>query len=443
MRLRFLLLALALLAVAPAARAQNAITFDSLAKRIDPFFAAELVQDLKDALPQSPYDVWGYDVGDYSGDGANDIAIVIRQRNDTKRKMGVYFFIDDEGILRLVKQALVDFVELPIEVGVAIADGSAHMTHKLKEFNWEIYGYRYRDGVVMMVDKFTTERQGLMTYESYRNFQTLEGYERYLNTNEGDILFRSDFMTTPSYGRGRDVSSGYQTTTVAKMTRYIMQGSYYWQDEKDLTLDVRSAYDREYLYFNILVHDDHVVPAGLNGVDTTADRLELWFDMYSLGDRFRVGRRTRDFRMKTDSNIYAMNISLGDFIDQQSAVKLSSSNTLDEKQLNAIKAIKSVAMQADSGYTVKLRIPWPLFGFETAPLEDEDVMQFGLNVVVHDVDNPYRPEEVTSITTSQNFDRMKPATFGSLVLIPGSKYYGESTNIFLGELKERLKEVGY
>ncbi|MEO5930876.1 MAG: hypothetical protein ABIR47_13145 [Candidatus Kapaibacterium sp.] len=443
MNIRMPLSLLALMLLAASARAQNAITFDSLAKRIDPYFAPELIQDVRDALPQTGYDIWGYDVGDYSGDGANDISIVIRQKNDSRRKMGVYYFVDDEGTLRLVKQMMVDFVELPIEVGVAISDGAVHMTHKLKEFNWEIYGYRYRDGVVMMVDRFTTERQGTMTYETYRNFQSLEGYERYLNTADGELLFRSDFLTTPSYGRGRDVSTGYQANTIAKMSKYVMKGSYYWQNEKDLTLDTRSAYDKDYLYFNITLQDDQVIPIGLNGVDSTADRLELWLDMYSLGDRFRVGRRTRDFRMKTDSNIYALNVGLGDFIDQQAHVKLSSSNTLDERQKTAAKAIKAVAIRLDSGYTVKIRIPWALFGFETAPTEDDALTQFGMNVVVHDVDSPYRPEEETVLTTSQNFDRMKPATFGSLVLIPNNLYYGESINIFLGDLKERMQEVGY
>jgi hypothetical protein len=443
MNIRTPLSLLALMLLAASARAQNAITFDSLAKRIDPYFATELIQDVRDALPQTGYDIWGYDVGDYSGDGANDIAVVIRQKNDSRKKMGVYYFVDDEGTIRLVKQMMVDFVELPIEVGVAISDGAVHMTHKLKEFNWEIYGYRYRDGVVMMVDRFTTERQGTMTYETYRNFQSLDGYERYLNTADGELLFRSDFLTTPSYGRGRDVSTGYQANTIAKMSKYVMKGSYYWQNEKDLTLDTRSAYDKDYLYFNITLQDDQVIPIGLNGVDSTADRLELWLDMYSLGDRFRVGRRARDFRMKTDSNIYALNVGLGDFIDQQAHVRLSSSNNLDERQKTAAKAIKAVAIRLDSGYTVKIRIPWALFGFETAPTEDEALTQFGMNVVVHDVDNPYRPEEETVLTTSQNFDRMKPATFGSLVLIPNNLYYGESINIFLGDLKERMQEVGY
>lgn len=444
MRLRIILPTLFLLLLAgTTGRAQTAISFDSLAVLVDPYFAPELVQDVKDALPQTSFDVWGYGIGDYSGDGANDLAVVTRMRNDSRRKMSVYFFVDDEGILRLIKQANVDFVELPIEVSVAIANGNAYMTRKLKEANWEIFGYRFQSGVVMMVDKFTTEIQGNMAYETYRNFQTLEGYERYISTTDTNVIFRSDFLTTPSYGRGRDVSTGYQATARAQRSKYIMRGSYYWQNEADLTLDVRSAFDKDYLYFNINVKDDEVLGTDANGSDSTADHMELWLDMYSLGDRFRVGRKNRDFRMKTDSNIYAFTISLGDFVDQQARVKISSSNTLDDGQLNAAKAIKAAAARIDSGYAVKLRIPFGLFGFEGAPLTGEELTSFGMNVVVHDVDNPYRPEETTTITTSQNFDRTKPATFGAVVLVPNSQYYGESTNIFLGDLKERLQEVGY
>lgn len=446
--LRFSLAALvapaaALFGMCATAHAQTAITFDSLARAVDPFFAPELVKDIRDALPQNAFDVWSYDVGDYTGDGANDFALVIRQRNDSRKRMNLYFFVDDDGTLRLIKQTTVDFVELPIEVGVAISQGTAYMTRKLKEFNWEISGYRYRDGVVMMVDKFTTAPQGNMTYETYRNFQTLEGYERYINSTDTSLVFRSDFLTTPCYNRGRDVTSGYQATARAALTRYILRGSYYWGGEGDLALNVRSAFDKDFLYFSIFVRDDEVIPVGVKDNDTTADRLELWLDMYSLGDRFRVGRRARDFRMKTDSNIYALTIALGDFGDQQARVRLSSSNNMDEMQRNAAKSIKAVASKLDSGYAVKLRIPFMLFGFNGAPLEDNEPMQFGMNVVVHDVDNPYRPEQVTTMTTSQSFDRLKPATFGSIVLLPNSSFYGESTNVFLGDLKERLNEVGY
>jgi hypothetical protein len=425
------------------AAAQDAITFADFAARVDPYFAPELVADIKETLPQAPFDVWGYDVGDYSSDGNYDVALVIRMKNDTRRRMQVYFFVDDEGVLLPVKQINVDFVVLPIEVGVAISDGTVHMTRKLKEFQWEILGYRFKDGVMMMVDRFTTDRQGEIVHETLRNFQTLEGYQRYINVSDNAQLFRSDFLTTPSYTRGRDVSTGYRSTAVAHQARYIARGSYYWKGEADLRLEIRSAFDSEFLYLNMFVRDDEVVPIGVDGIDTTADRLEVWLDMFSSSDRFRLGRRTRDFRMKTDSNIYSFTITLGDFMDQQARVKPSSANILDEQQTIAAKRIKAVSVRQDSGYAVKLRIPFAMLGFATAPVDDSTLVEFGLTTVVHDVDNPYRPAETTTITTSQNFDRTKPASFGALVLVPNSMFYGESVNIFLGDLKERLDEVGF
>jgi hypothetical protein len=436
-------LLLLLIAPASAALAQNAISFDELAKRIDPYFAPELVQDVKEELPQSAFDVWGYDVGDFSGDSAYDLAIAIRMKNDRGRKVSTYFFVDDEGVLTLIKQATYDFVELPVEVGVSIYQGNFYVTHKLKEFQWEIYGYSYRNGVVMMVDRFTTERQGTLTYETYRNFQTLEGYERYLNTNDEELVFRSDFLTTPAYARGRDVSSGYQATTSASFSKYILHGSYFWKGEEDLSIRARSAYDDDYLYFSIFVRDDVPVGTGVNDIDTTADRIGIWIDTYMLGDRFRVGRRSRDFRMKTDSNIYSFTISLGDFIDLPAKVKVSTSNVLDPEQSAAVKRIKAVAIKQDSGYAVKVRIPFQFLGFEKAPVDDSLLTQFGMTIVDYDVDNPYRPEETTIMATSQKFEAGKPATFGSIVLVPHALHYGEAVNIFLGDVKERLKEVGF
>lgn len=442
-RVRLLFGLILALSAISAVHGQNAISLEDLQTRIDPYFAPELFQDIKDALPQAGIDVWGYDVGDYSGDGANDFVLAFRQKGDGRKKVNVYFFVDEDGIVRLIKEMQTDFIELPIEVGVAITEGKAITTKKMKEDNWEILGYAYRNGVVMLVDRFTTEKMGQMVYETYRNFQSLEGYERYINSVDTTVLFRSDFLTIPSYTRGRDVSSGYQATADAHLSRYITRGSYYWKDERDLTLFSRSAYDDDYLYFNLIVRDDEVVTSGPNTPDSTADRLELWFDMYSLGDRFRVGRRARDFRMKTDSNIYAFKISIGDFVDQQARVTIASSNNFDETQMNARLLIKAVAVRSDSGYAVKLKIPFALFGFSGPPFDERGVTPFGVNVVVHDVDNPYRPEETTTVTTSQNFDKSKPATFGALVLVPKNEFYGESTNIYLGEMKERLQEVGF
>lgn len=432
-----------ILGASAVAVAQDALSFKELAEKMDPYFVPELVQDVKDALPQSPFDVWGYDVGDFSGDGVYDFAMTIRMKNDTKKKITVYFFIDDEGILKLIRQSSVNFVELPIEVGVSISNGNAYIARRETPTHWGIEGYRYSNGVVMMVNEFDTDQQGLLTHEEYRNYQTLEGNERYRNTNNGEQVFQSEFMTVPSYGRGRDVSSGYQSTASARMSKYVLSGSYFWAGNSDFYFDARSAFDDEYLYFNVVVHDDDVIPMGLKETDTVADRLEIWMDMYTLGNRLRVGKRSRDFRTKTDSNIYAFNISLGDLYDKPADVKVSTSNDLDQQQTAAAKKVRAIATRLDGGYSVKTRIPWALLGFNQAPIDDSTLTEFGMTLVAHDVDNVYRPEETTTMTTSKGFEPAKPATFGGLTLVPRDHYYGEAMNIYLGEVKERLEEVGF
>ncbi|MBK8910688.1 MAG: hypothetical protein IPM61_05095 [Chlorobi bacterium] len=434
---------LLLLSTVMVASAQEAITFEQLAERMDPYFAPELVQDVRDALPQAPYDVWGYDVGDFTGDSAYDFAVCFRLRADNKRRIQVYFFIDEEGIMQLVKQSTVGFVELPIEVGVTISKGTASIARKQSPTEWSIEGYRYRDGVIMLVDDFTTTQRGNTTHEEYRNYQTLEGNDRYRNTNTGEAIFETGFMTIPSYSRGRDVSSGYQANSTTQMSRFVQSGSYYWTGAQDLSFNVRSAHDNDFLYFNIFCHDDHVVVNPPKENDTAVDRLEIWLDMYTLGDRLRVGKRSRDFRTKTDTNIYAFEVGLGDLLDKPATVQPRTSNYLDPEQTAAAKRIKAVAAKADSGYTVKIRIPWAFLGFAERPAADSLLTEFGATVVIHDMDNIYRPEEITAMASSEKFEDAKPATFGALVLVPDNRHYGDAENIFLGEVKERLEEVGF
>ncbi|MBX7216258.1 MAG: hypothetical protein K1X90_04750 [Candidatus Kapabacteria bacterium] len=434
---------LLLISTVMVASAQEAITFEQLAERMDPYFAPELVQDVRDALPQAPYDVWGYDVGDFTGDSAYDFAVCFRLRADNKRRIQVYFFIDEEGIMQLVKQSTVGFVELPIEVGVTISKGTASIARKQSPTEWSIEGYRYRDGVIMLVDDFTTTQRGNTTHEEYRNYQTLEGNDRYRNTNTGEAIFETGFMTIPSYSRGRDVSSGYQANSTTQMSRFVQSGSYYWTGAQDLSFNVRSAHDNDFLYFNIFCHDDHVVVNPPKENDTAVDRLEIWLDMYTLGDRLRVGKRSRDFRTKTDTNIYAFDVGLGDLLDKPATVQPRTSNYLDPEQTAAAKRIKAVATKADSGYTVKIRIPWAFLGFAERPAADSLLTEFGATVVIHDMDNIYRPEEITAMASSEKFEDAKPATFGALVLVPDNRHYGDAENIFLGEVKERLEEVGF
>lgn len=422
--------------------AQESISFEQLAELLDPYFAPELVGDVKLALPSAPFDVWGFDVGDYSGDNYNDLIVSIRLHSDRRSEMKVYYFVDIEGILEVVRQENVNFVELPIEVGVTIGDGNAYLITKQEEYSWEMYGRRYRDGVVMLVNSYTTNRNVALIHERFRDYQTLEGFDRYLRVRDESVQFRAEFLTIPSYRRGRHVSAGYAQTASASLSPYLVRGAYYWSGPEDLRNNVRSAWDPEYLYFNILVDDDEVVPAAADA-DTVGDRVEIWLDMYLFGDRFTTGSRKQAFRNASDTNIYGLFVSLGDLVDKDPEVKISTTNLFDDMQNRATSKVRAVAARRDSGWSLKIRIPFALFGFETAPVDDENLLAMGASIVVHDLDNPWRPNEVTVMGTSHNFDSTKPASYGEVILVPPSIHYGESENIFLDQVKERLQEVGY
>lgn len=431
-----------LLVSPPGLTAQEAISFDRLQELLDPYFAAELIGDIKSALPKSPFDVWGFDVGDYSGDGFNDFIVSIRVRKEKGNKMRIYHFVDVEGILELIREETAKFVELPIEVGVTIGDGNAYLLVKRDETGWDVWGRRYEDGVIMLVDTYRTDQGNALIHESYRNYQSLSGWERYLRVRNEQEVFRADFLTIPSYMRGRHVSSGFAMTATADRAEHILKGAYYRADETDLLLRVRSAWDREYLYFNVIVDDDEVVPYA-EGIDSVGDRLEIWIDAYIWGDRLRGGGNRTTFRTVSDSNIYGLTIDLGDLAEVEPGIKVSTTNLFDEGQSRATSGIKAIASKHDRGWSLRIRIPFALFGFKEAPVAEDALLSLGASVVVHDLDNQWRPNELTQMTMSHNFDRTKPATFGELILVPSSLNYGESRNVYFPQVKERLEEIGF
>ena len=422
--------------------AQESITFDRLKELLDPYFAPELVGDVEAALPKADFAVWGFDVGDYSGDGYNDLIVSIRMTRDRGKNMRIYHFIDIEGILEVVREETVEFFELPIEVGVTIGDGNAYVLAKREEGGWDVWGRRYSDGVIMLVDIYSTETGEALVHQKYRHYQDLFGWDRYIRIRNESEVFRADFLTVPSYRRGRHVSAGYAQTATATMAEHILQGAYYREGESDLTLHVRSAWDDEYLYYHIIVDDDAFVP-NAEEVDSIGDRVEIWIDAYIYGDRLTGGSRRSTFRMASDTNIYGLMIHPGDLADREPSISVVTTNVFDERQNRSTSKIRAIAGRHDSGWSLRIRVPFSLLGFSDAPIDEENPLVFGSSVVVHDLDNPYRPNELTVMTMSHNFDRDRPATFGEVIIVPGTVTYGESRNIFFQQVRERLEEIGY
>jgi hypothetical protein len=91
---------------------------------------------------------------------------------------------------------------------------------------------------------------------------------------------------------------------------------------------------------------------------------------------------------------------------------------------------------------MKFKIPFSLFGWESVPSDSKKPTQFAATIVVHDIDNVYRPEEESQIATSA-FDPAKPSTYGVLVLVPQDSWYGSAENVFLDDITKSLIDNGF
>ncbi len=423
-------------------QAQSGLTLEQLQEKLQPYFAEELVSDLKDQLPRgAQYRIWGWDVGDFTGDGAPDVAMSVRLSNDKGRNVQVYLFADIDGYLTRVGKFPYTFVESPIEVGVLIKDKGCFVIEKSQDFDWTISGYKLDNGSLMVLDSFKTERVRSMTHEAYRNFQNLSGYEKYRDTRTNDELFTSEFLCVPSYPRGKYIYKGFTSDALSNSVKFISKGAFYWTGADDAAFTVRSAHNEQYLYFLVRVTDDRVITETKEGVPF--DKVEVWLDMSNVANRFIKKRaKNESFRTRAEGGIFAFSISPGNFTDKKPSVRASAVDVLSDAQKQALQQVKATATLWDKGYIVKMRVPFQLLGFVGAPIEEGKITEYGCTVVVRDVDNEFRPEEETFLATSK-FDNSNPSSYGALMLLPNALVYGEVRNIYADAIADRLRDIGF
>ncbi len=424
-------------------RAQSGMRFEEMFPKLTPYFADELIADIEHSLPKGAgYRIWGWDVGDYSGDGYNDCAMTVRIDGDRRRQVTIYFFVDIEGFLTLVGQTDRTFVDVPLEAGVSIRENACYVTEKNRQYAWDIRGYRFDKGALRVLDDFSTRREGRNTMETYRNYESLMGFERRLDTRSGDELERSEFLSIPTYRRGRTIYEGYKTDLESRSVKFVPRGAFYWQGEQDASFKLHTAYNDHFLYFMVSVRDDNVVSD--NGLYDVWDGVEIWLD--PLGPRAitsgpEVERRAAE-EEETGGAIISLKISPGNFAERPPEFAVASSGELNSVQNASLSQVRLRSRLTEEGYQIKVRVPFQLLGYAAAPIEAEAITELGCSVVVVDADNGFRPREVAWITTS-GLETLDPATYGTLLLIPDSMTYGESKNIYADAIAERLNALGF
>lgn len=426
--------------------AQTGMRFKDFSKKLEPYFEKELINDLEKKLPQgSDYQIWGWDVGDYSGDGNNDVAFAVKVLSDKQKVVQVYQFVDIDGFLTLVGQFPYEYFEMPLEVGIVIKLNTCYVMKKHKLYEWTVRGYRFVNGNMVLLDDFHTSKIENYTHESYKNYQNLVCTEKYIQLTDNKDKLKAKYLVIPSYPRGKRIYNGYNEFANVDDIDFVIKGAWYWKGPEDASFTVKSAYDAENLYMTVNIKDDIFVP--LNCDSCIGDYIEVWFDLNSTApnmDRF-VTKTTNKitFRGKEEAGIYSIKIYPGNFLDKKSYVKeVSSTDDLEKYQKDAVNNIKTVAVLKDSGYALKFKIPFALFGFEGAPISKDKPTEIGCTVVFHDIDNEFRPEEETQLATS-SFNSEYPSSYGSLMIIPSEQWYGEAVNIYTQDIIRYLIELGF
>ena len=400
---------------------QNGMTFEEFKDKVSDYFDEALLKDVQKEMPtDNKFVIWGYDVGDFSNDGYYDLAFAVRKFGMNNRKVDVFLFCDVEGYLVKVGQYQKDFFEIPLEIGIVIKDGVCYVTQKKEQFHWYIDGYKFDNGNIILVDKFETEKMNNLTKETYKNFLELKVKEKLLVTKSGEVKQLIEYLTVPSYPRGSIVYKGFANSLEVNRVENVYKGAYDWESKVDLSYKLSSAYDDEYVYFHLDVTDDVLILPSCE--DCKGDYATLWF---SFTDK------------KKDTTLIKLSIYLGDFVDEKASFTISSSNDLKSHIKDYFSKVKVVAVELDSGYSIKCKIPTQIFSDDFKKMKE-----LPFTALVYDIDNEFSPEKV-SVMASSKFDEHNSKYFGKVVFISKDEWYGSSQNIYSDKILKYIQEYGF
>lgn len=416
------------------------MSFDQFAPKIQKYFDNKLIADLQASLPSDgKYQIWGWDVGDFTGDGYYDVAFSVRYSSDKGKKIRAFMFADIEGYLVKVASFDYDFFAIPLEIGVVIRDNVCYITQKHKEFNWTIWGYTFKDGNLIKVDEFDTDRDGKFTKESYRNYVTLRNNEKYMKTTSGDIDYKIDFVTLPSYPRGKIISSGYSNEIYNDKVKYVKKGAFDWEGADDSSFKISSSYDSDFIYFSIDVVDDKVISPDC--ADCVGDYIDIWIDSKPLEEDkiYHFLNRKIDLTEDKLEGYYNISIHPGDFYEQVPTVQLRTSDKDKAEVKEASQTINAFSDLTDNGYNIKIKIPISLIGLNK--IDENKFYEIPCTFILHDIDNTFRPEEETEIASTNDSSADSP-TYGTLLIVPPNKWYGTVKNIYTEKILRYLSKYG-
>ncbi len=416
------------------------ISFEQFCQNVDTIFTPEQLTDLRTHLPEK-FDIYGYDIGDFSGDEMPDIALSIRQKDLKGRKVKVFYLVSDSLKFTVAREKVLEFVDLPIEIGFSIEGGVCYTTQKKAKSSWKIEGYAWRDGNFMLVERYESTRKPLkpsnkgdVGYELTSNYRTLFTSEQYFNPGNNKPYFNTQYYTFPVYPLSLNIHPQVYYVVRDTAFKFIVSGAESFRGKQDAQFETAVFYDDSFLYFFAWVTDDSVEIAG-NDWDKT-DHVQLWFDLSTSGKVSETQTSAPNFRIVPDDSVFFVSIACTEHDTDPQRVRVTLRTEPTPVQQRLIRNIRVLSNVTRDGYAIRARIPIELFGGRSRCEQ-----KIGYTMVLHDVDGTKDSARITELATS-SFREWNPSTFGSLYLMKSSEYYGEVVDLNISELVRSLVDAG-
>jgi hypothetical protein len=432
------------------AQVELSISVEQFSQEVGEIFSAAQLTFIQEHLPEQ-CDIYGYAVGDFSGDYLPDLAISVRTKKLRGKKMKVHYFVSDEEQLLEARWNILEFYDVPIEIGFTIENGVCYTTQKKGNNNWTISGYTYRDGNFFLVDEYESSRKSVrrtggseIGYETTMNYRTLKTTEHYYHLGTEKSFLSLEYYTYPAYPIERNIRPFLFYVVCDTATKYCIAGREYWRGRADAAFESAVFFDDAFLYFFTWVIDDTVEIGSRQWND--CDHVQLWFDLNQAGKLTGGKSSSPNFRLSPDSNVFMIAVApvAGENDSQKVRVYTAPDSSPPEAAIipegtGCRKAIDDIRVLSDrtiDGYALRIRIPFELFGgIESLRTPT------GFTFVLHDIDGHDSTAGVTELATSL-FKEWNPSTFGVLRMMFDNTCFGEVLDLNTAEMIRKLAAVG-
>jgi len=406
--------------------AQSGSSLKDFEKKLSDYYDQELIADVIAEIGKDDQaKVWSWDIGEYSLDNNNDVACVVRYPKEQSKICSVYFFIDINGTLTPVHKQSRIFVESPLEVGVAIKNGSCHVTSKNEQFHWDITGYQYRHGVFFEYDHFSTLRNKGQTIEQYRNVIDRRNSMHVFSTRTEETAYYHHYHDIPAYHVKTSIPFGLHHPIVIDAPDDVIKGAFYWKGPQDASIMIeQSRYSDAMWNLELKVLDDSICTSLCD--TCVQDKI-----MIHLSRSPKLGN-TIDTQEVNKDSILTVELNPNMETPHTSSMNIIGSST----------KLPIDVHRESNGYRIVANIPTKFMTFKDSESSQSDIQTIGCTIELLDIDNPFRPEEQTRIVSSA-YEQGNSSSLGTVTFYPMNTFDGEFHSHFSHQFVQTLQQLGF